>query len=116
MPMMTTIRHFPVLQLLYRLPESLTRYLNSDTVGFVELRNALSTQIEGIIENPSSLDGMHETIYHSLLSPEKFKSGEIPSKKSLSDEVRSLACSSQITFVIVILGPKSTPCRNRYDR
>ncbi|KAK0436273.1 cytochrome P450 [Armillaria borealis] len=90
MPMMTTVRHFPVLQLLYRLPESLTRYLNSDTVGFVELRNALSTQIEGILENPSSLDGMHETIYHGLLSPEKFKSGEIPSKKSLSDEAQNL--------------------------
>ncbi|KAK0466636.1 cytochrome P450 [Armillaria novae-zelandiae] len=90
MPMMTTIRHFPILQLLYRLPESLTRYLNADTVGFVELRNALSTQIEGILENPSSLDGMHETIYHSMLSPEKFKSGEIPSKKSLSDEAQNL--------------------------
>ncbi|KAK0207286.1 cytochrome P450, partial [Armillaria fumosa] len=50
----------------------------------------LSIQIEGILENPSSLDGMHETIYHSLLSPEKFKSGEIPSKKSLSDEAQNL--------------------------
>ncbi|KAK0450466.1 cytochrome P450 [Desarmillaria tabescens] len=90
MPMMTTIRHFPVLQLLYRLPEFLTRYLNPDTIGFVHLRNALSTQIDGILENPSSLDGMHETIYHSLLSPEKFKSGEVPSKKSLSDEAQNL--------------------------
>ncbi|KAG7439121.1 cytochrome P450 [Guyanagaster necrorhizus] len=90
MPMMTTIRHFPILQLLYRLPESVTHHLDPDTIGFVQLRHALSAQIEGILKNPSSLDGMHETIYHSLLSPEKFKSGEIPSKKSLSDEAQNL--------------------------
>ncbi|KAK0458615.1 cytochrome P450 [Desarmillaria tabescens] len=90
MPMITSIRRFPVLQILHHLPESLTKLLSPETVGFVELRKALLAQIEGILADPSSLDAMHDTIYNYFLSPEKLKSQQVPSKKSLLDEAQNL--------------------------
>ncbi|PBK83747.1 cytochrome P450 [Armillaria gallica] len=90
MPMITSIRRFPVLQILHHIPEWLTMLLSPETLGFVELRKALSAQIEGILADPSSLDTMHDTIYNYLLSPEKLKLQQIPSKKSLLDEAQNL--------------------------
>ncbi|KAK0210181.1 cytochrome P450 [Desarmillaria ectypa] len=90
MPMITSIRHFPILQILHHLPEWLTKLLNPDTLGFVALRKALLAQIEGILADPGSLDAIHDTIYNYLLSPEKLKSQQVPSKKSLLDEAQNL--------------------------
>ncbi|KAG7453091.1 cytochrome P450 [Guyanagaster necrorhizus] len=89
-PMITSIRHFPTLQILHHLPEWLTKLLNPETLGFVELRKALLAQIEGILADPGSLDAFHDTIYNCLLSPEKLKSQQVPSKKSLLDEAQNL--------------------------
>ncbi|KAK0209332.1 hypothetical protein DFS33DRAFT_526855 [Desarmillaria ectypa] len=60
MPMMTTIRHFPILQLLYRLPELLKRRLSHRTTGHT--RFTPSKQTAAIKESSRISNGVLTTV------------------------------------------------------
>lgn len=73
--------------LLNRLPQNVLSSLTPAIKGFLHMRDGLSTQIDGYIKDPSSLDkAEQETVFHHLLRPAKGQ--PIPSKKSLLEEVR----------------------------
>ncbi len=80
--MTTTARHFPVLEILRYLPESVTRIMNPDAMGFFNLEKALARKIDKILADPVVLEADHQTIYHRLL-----EDVERPSRKALLENV-----------------------------
>ncbi len=87
---MTAVRNFPILRFLHYLPESVTRMMNPDAVGFFSLQKVLGKQIDKILANPGVLETVHETIYHRLLDD-----AERPSRKALLAEVRPCCIARQ---------------------
>ncbi|PBK86249.1 cytochrome P450 [Armillaria gallica] len=83
--MTTNVRHFPVLGILRYLPESVTRIMNPDAVGYFSLEKALVRKIDNILADPGVLGADHETIYHRLLDDV-----ERPSRKALLADAQTL--------------------------
>lgn len=87
------LTYVPILhRLLPHIPESLAVWLNPGTKGFLDIRAAMSTQIDKLLADPGLLDlADQEIIYHHLLAPKPEKGPlEIPSKKSLLEEALNL--------------------------
>lgn len=91
LPMARLFKAFPIMHSIFPLlPAGLLMKMNPMTKGFVDLRNHLSAQIDDLLANPGSLDRAdHEIVYHHLMTPQPSKGQfEIPSKKSLLEEVQ----------------------------
>ncbi|KAK0193189.1 cytochrome P450 [Armillaria mellea] len=96
----TNVRHFPILGLLRYLPESVTRILNPDAVGFFSLERALGRKIDKILADPGVLEADHETIYHRLL-----EDVERPSRKALLANAQTfLFAGTDTTSNTMIMG------------
>ncbi|KAF9019739.1 cytochrome P450 [Hymenopellis radicata] len=91
LPLMTATKFFPFLHALHHLPDWLGVALNPEMGGVAQLRAFLGAQVDTILRDPESLQGVeHETIYHHLITLELVKKGEVPSKKALIDEAMAL--------------------------
>ncbi|KAK0218598.1 cytochrome P450 [Armillaria nabsnona] len=98
--MPTNVRHFPVLGLLRYLPESVTRIINPDAVGFFNLEKALVRKIDKILADPRVLEADHETIYNRLLDDV-----ERPSRKALLGDAQTfLIAGTDTTSNAMIVG------------
>lgn len=83
-------KYIPVMNFMLGLPDWLTVLLTPSMQGFVDLRKTMTAQLEGILNDPTSLEhSEHEIIYHHLLTPKKGQT-KIPSKKSLLEEAINL--------------------------
>ncbi|KAJ3787341.1 cytochrome P450 [Lentinula aff. detonsa] len=82
-------RHFPFINsATFKAPRTLVQWLFPAFKSFVDMKAAYGHQIDGLMDNPSSLsDADHETIYHHLLSQ---KDQAIPSREILVDEAFTL--------------------------
>ncbi|KAF9019737.1 cytochrome P450 [Hymenopellis radicata] len=90
-PILRAVEVLPVLHALHYLPDWLGVALNPEMGGVAQLHAFLGAQVDAILRDPESLQGVeHETIYHHLITPELVKKGEVPSKKALIDEAMVL--------------------------
>ncbi len=84
----TASKCFPILLLMHHLPAWLLSMMDPLLRSLVDLKSFLGSQVDALLANPDGLNNAnHETIYHYLITPKFIRSGEVPSKKALIDEV-----------------------------
>lgn len=90
----------PIKDLVISLPNSLPDWifqrLPAHMQGLFTVRSSLSNQIDKFLSDPLLLkEAEHETIYHHLMTPRPNKGqSDIPSRKSLLEEVRGYSLPS----------------------
>jgi len=86
MPIVPTLRHFPLLKKTIEvLPSDLVSFLQPEMRGLMEMRKSLKRQVQDILKHPEILQSApHRTIFHELLNEEH--GHRLPSFTSLRDE------------------------------
>jgi len=94
-PIPWLFKAFPISHRIFPLIVTSSIMKNNPVItGFVETKIRIMTQINELLANPGSLERAdREIIYHHLMTPQPSKGQpEIPSKKSLLEEVRYCVC------------------------
>ena len=100
-PLFLVLKHFPWIFRPLVFLGQISKWLSTRKEGhWGGILQMTSAQVDELLAKPELLESCaHETIYHHLLTPhpEKGKLGEVPSKKSLTEEAENLLAAGSDT-------------------
>ncbi|KAL1989438.1 hypothetical protein VTN49DRAFT_7249 [Thermomyces lanuginosus] len=93
LPVFVGFKHSSLLKnAIMKCPPKLSKIVSPATSGLVDLQQLLRRQISSLARNPENLKNLPHstTIYHELLRPEAYRSGQVPCEGSLYEESQAL--------------------------